>query len=178
MLSRNRNETGELMAVACGDLFCVFGRGENNRKKGRLYSCAVRIKGLLFGVMKNKSHTSFEEYCEDYLDLSVALMSSAERAYHREGYASWMAPEKSAPKTPKHADAGLSVDALKAKLLRLVASQKRAIESIPAHNLDIPKCFIAAAETALAGKAKKSQLLDLITDNSNVSRFLNTIPKN
>lgn len=114
---------------------------------------------------------SFQTYCEDILDLHAGLMSAAQIA---EARASFKAASTKVA-TEKHRDAGLKLAELNAKVDRLLANQKISAVKAEEQGLDasIVKLFVAQAEQALAGKAKKADLLNLITLSSEASRALN-----
>jgi len=114
---------------------------------------------------------SFQDYCEDNLDLQTGLMSAAQIA---EARASFHAVSEKV-KVEKHKDAGLKLAELIAKVSRLAASQSIAIAKAAEQGKDasIAKLFVAQAEQALTGKAKKADLLNLITLSSEASRCLN-----
>jgi len=117
------------------------------------------------------SKLTFNEYCEDFLDQHIGLMSDAELATAKAGYNALFVTVK---KVAKHADAGMKLDALKSKVARLVASQKINVERAEVSDLSTAKAYIAKAEAALSAKTKKTDLLELITLNSEVSRFINS----
>tara|TARA_R110000850_G_scaffold275207_1_gene414150 strand:+ start:23636 stop:23998 length:363 start_codon:yes stop_codon:yes gene_type:complete len=114
---------------------------------------------------------SFQTYCEDILDLHTGLMSAAQIAEARASFTSVSEKEK----VQKHKDAGLKLPELIAKVDRLAASQQIATAKAESEGLDtsIAKLFVAQAAQALAGKAKKADLLNLITLSSEASRALN-----
>lgn len=113
---------------------------------------------------------SFEEFVTDVLDLQFGLMTEQQIADAKAHYQDFTAPK---PRQPKHPDAGKKVIELREKLDRLLKSQIIAAERNTDLNLSATKMFIAQATEALNGKAKKSELLQLITLNSEVSRDLN-----
>lgn len=49
--------------------------------------------------------TSFEDYCEDYLDLHTALMNEEEIKSARKGYADFIRTEKTPKEIKKHKQA-------------------------------------------------------------------------
>lgn len=116
------------------------------------------------------SKMTFQEYCEDILDLHTGLMSETEIAEAMAGYRKWTAPKE---KAAKHPDAKLKLAELRAKVERFISSQKIAIERNGDKDLSIVKAFVEQAEEALNGKPKKADLLALITLNSEASRHIN-----
>jgi len=112
----------------------------------------------------------FQTYCDDMLDLHTGLMSAAQIAEARASFKS--ASEKVA--TEKHKDAGLKLHDLIEKVTRLAASQTIAINKALGLNSEIAKMFVAQANQELAGKAKKANLLNLITLSSEASRAINS----
>jgi len=113
---------------------------------------------------------NFQNYCEDMLDLHTGLMSAAQIAEARASFKA--ASEKVA--TAKHKDSGLKLSDLIAKVTRLAASQSIAINKAQGLNTEIAQIYVAQANKALAGKAKKADLLNLITLSSEASRLLNS----
>jgi hypothetical protein len=112
---------------------------------------------------------SFQDYCDDILDLHTGLMSASQIAEARAAFAA--AGKKEA--VAKHPDAGMKLAELIAKVSRLAGNQKIAIERAAGKDASIAQLFVDSAEKALAGKPKKAELLNLITLNSEASRSLN-----
>jgi hypothetical protein len=121
---------------------------------------------------RGSSNMTFEEYCEDILDRHIGLMGEDERAEAYASYKAWMAPKKKAV-VERHPDSKLKLSELEAKVERLLASQKIAIERAKNANAAVAKEFVRQAEAALAGKHTKADLLSLITLSSQASRQLN-----
>jgi hypothetical protein len=113
---------------------------------------------------------NFQTYCDDILDLHTGLMSAEQIAEARASFKA--ASEKVA--TAKHKDSGLKMNELIAKVTRLADSQSIAINKAQGLNTEIAQMFVAQANRALAGKAKKSDLLNLITLSSEASRAINS----
>ena len=113
---------------------------------------------------------TFQEYCEDLLNRHTGLMSTEERNEAYAGYRQMIAPKA---KNEKHPDARLKLAELKAKVTRLVASQKITKERNADKDLSIVAAFIEQAEAALNGKSRKADYLALITLNSEASRHIN-----
>lgn len=113
---------------------------------------------------------TFEDFCDDILDLHVGMMTERQIADARLLYANHGKSTKQ--NAEKHRDAHLSAGAVRQKLERLLASQKIAMQMHSHVDLTIANAFVAQAETALSRRTKKTDLLDLITMNSDVSRSI------
>ena len=113
---------------------------------------------------------TFNEFCDDILDLHVGMMTESQIADARLLYSNHGKTSK--PGAPKHRDANLSAGAVRSKLERLLASQKIDMQKHSNVDLTIANAFVAKAEAALARRTKKADLLELITMNSDVSRSI------
>lgn len=113
---------------------------------------------------------TFDEFCFDIV--GSAPITAAEESQMR---VDWMRYTQAAKKVArvKHADEHLTASAVRAKLERLVASQRYDVNRYPHLQLDFAREFLAKADAALAARTKKADLLDLITLNSEVSRNIN-----
>lgn len=112
---------------------------------------------------------TFTEYCEDFLDVQVCLMSEKERSEAFEGYNTLFVKNE---RKEAHKDAGLKLPELKAKVSRLVSNQKIAIERNTDKDVSKARAFVSAAEN-LKGRITKDMLLNLITMSSGASREIN-----
>jgi len=110
---------------------------------------------------------NFNEYLEDFLDLQSGMMSESEKAAAYQNYLRMMKP---ATRPTKHEFAGLKANELRSKIERLVSNQTRFNDRNPSPEAT---AFIASANAILAGRTTKAQMLDLIDENSAVSRLLN-----
>lgn len=115
------------------------------------------------------SNMTFQDYCDDILDQHIGLMSEEELQKAIASYKNWMAPKE---KIENHPDSKLKLNDLKAKVERLLASQKIAVVRAAGKDVALVEAFIVQAEEALSRKAKKSELLALITLSSDASRNL------
>lgn len=115
---------------------------------------------------------TFQDYCEEFLDQDISLMSAQQK---QDAYNAYVSKASKKDVTVKHADAHLKLVELISKTQRLIASQKIAIEraKIAGLNADLAIKVVTDAEILLSKRAKKSELLDLITANSEASRALN-----
>jgi len=113
---------------------------------------------------------TFEDFCDDILDLHIGMMTEQQIADARLLYSNHGKSAK--PNAEKHRDAHLSAVAVRQKLERLLVSQKIDMQKYSHVDLTIANAFVAKAEAALARRTKKEDLLDLITMNSDVSRSI------
>ena len=110
---------------------------------------------------------NFEDYCEEYLDLDIALMSSEQKEDAFTGFISRPA------KAEKHTDSKMTMNALRAKCARLVNSQKISIERSNLIN-ETAIASVKFGESLLTTKKVSKTSFHAHTDmNSEASRIFN-----
>jgi len=119
---------------------------------------------------------TFEDYCDDFLGLSIGLASESELNQARAGYKAIFAKPEKKERKEVHPDAWMKLDALKEKLSRLVASQKITIERNTDKDTSKVEAFVAASES-LKGRVTKAMICNLITMSSDASRDMNNQQK-
>jgi len=110
---------------------------------------------------------TFEDYCEELLDMHICLMTEQEIKEAYQGYIT------KPTKVEKHKWAHLKVGALRAKAENLIDCQRIAIERNADKDISLTIALVKYADELFSKKATKAQLLDLITKNSEASRILN-----
>ena len=124
---------------------------------------------------------SFEDYCEDILDLQITLMSVADlreckaayTSYINPAYTSYINPAKKVAKE-NHPDSHLKLADLKTKAKRLMSNQVYAVNKYgDSFDVSLSVSVVAKATELSESKVTKAKLLDLITLNSQASRALN-----
>ena len=114
---------------------------------------------------------TFEEYCEDFLDLQVGLMSDQALT---EARASYDALSTRTKKAEKHPDLKLPVAELRARCERLVEGQKISIErATDAEGIAAARVAVEFGERLLAKRATKAEFVEHKELNSHASRLLN-----
>lgn len=118
------------------------------------------------------AYMTFGDFCDDILGEMTGLMSQEEYRRAYAAYKKWMTPEKKEKKA-RHPDAWMTVNALRDRVAYLINSQRITIERHPELDLTEVKAFVAYVEKKLEGRVLKKDLLDIIDQNSEVSRNLN-----
>ena len=117
---------------------------------------------------------SFEDYCEDILDLQITLMSVADLRECKAAYKNYVSPSKKVIKKENHPDSYLKLADLKAKAKRLISNQAYAVNKYrDDFDVSLSVNVVTKAAELFESKVTKAKLLDLITLNSQASRALN-----
>lgn len=123
---------------------------------------------------------SFEDFCDDVLNLSLGLASHSEIEEARISYQTWLSPKKTKKKTneEKHPDLKQSLDYLIQRASRLVKSQKYAINKF-AHDERYGEAIkygtkaVELGEFLLNKKSTKAEFIAHAEMNSEASRIFN-----
>lgn len=124
------------------------------------------------------STITFEDYCEDFLDLATGLMSDQQLAEARIGYQALLA--RQTKPAPQHPDMKRQASELRARCERLTANQRYAVEKFqtapgfdPAA-LNAARAAVAEGERILSAKrATKADFIAHAEQNSQASRLMN-----
>lgn len=124
---------------------------------------------------------TFEEYCEDYLDLNIGLMSELQIIEARAGYQSLIdAARAQKPFIAKHPDMKLPIAELRARCERLVSGQRNAVAKFSAVEgfddaaLGAARAAVAHGEALLSAKRPtKAEFIAHAAQNSDASRLMN-----
>ena len=126
---------------------------------------------------------TFNQYCEEFLDLQTGLMSDQQIKDAKIGF-DLLSSKKPAPTNP---DLKLKVSELRGRCERLTRGQKNAIEKVIAANLkdeQSKEALIAATisvkmgDQLLSGHGTKKQFVEHFEINSHASRLMNQVRQN